>query len=386
MTLVRRLVRLLVVFVFVFVVSTPAARAADVQIPSVDRSVEMHGFVSPGFIVSTGNNYLARSKRGSFEFTEVGLNFTVPITDRLRTGIQLFARDLGPQGNYSPKVDWFYFDYRFEDWFGIRAGRVKIPFGLYNDSSDVDAARVPILLPQSIYPLNNRDALLAQTGGEVYGRLRMRGLGALEYRLYGGTIFIDPATHAAGQDIQFDVPFVVGERLLWETPLEGLRVGGTLQALRIDSVLTTPNGPLSLGLPVVLWVGSAEYAFDKLLVSAEYGRWIGRLESEAPFLRARGINERAYLMTSYRVTPWFQPGAYYSLFFENVDMRKGREASLHDVAGTLRFDVNHNWIVKLEGHFMSGTAGLDVALNDGAPLSQLQKNWAVFLAKSTVHF
>ena len=59
------------------------------------------------------------------------------------------------------------FDYRFKDWLGIRAGRVKIPFGLYNDSSDVDSARVPILLPQSLYPTLNRDFLLAQTGGQA---------------------------------------------------------------------------------------------------------------------------------------------------------------------------------------------------------------------------
>src|SRR5258708_30440695 len=29
-------------------------------------------------------------------------------------------------------------------------------------------------------------------------------------------------------------PYVTGGRLLWETPLEGLRIGGSLQALRLD--------------------------------------------------------------------------------------------------------------------------------------------------------
>src|SRR3954447_17862491 len=101
---------------------TGDADAAEVPIPTTDQHVEIHGFVSPGFIVTTGNNYLAKSKRGSFEFSEVGINFTVPITEKLRTGVQLFARDLGPTGNYSPKADWYYLDYRFDDWFGIRAG------------------------------------------------------------------------------------------------------------------------------------------------------------------------------------------------------------------------------------------------------------------------
>jgi hypothetical protein len=367
------------------------AAAADVALPATSSSVEIHGFVSPGFVVTTANNYLAKSRRGSFEFAEVGINFTVPITDRLRTGVQLFARDLGPQGNYSPKADWFYVDYRFEDYFGIRAGRVKIPFGLYNDSSDIDAARVPILLPQSLYSIQSRDFLLAQTGGEIYGRIRARGAGALEYRLYGGTIFLDLAgqTTLATPVTALDVPFVAGERLLWETPIEGLRVGGSLQALRLDASFQVPNlGPVSIGLPATLWVGSLEYALQDWLFAAEYSRWVLRLESDNPAVvpAMRAVSERTYAMASYRINDWFWPGAYYSLYYPDVEKRSGAAAVQHDVAATLRFDVNHNWLVKLEGHFMSGTAGLDSTLNDGKPLSSLEREWGVFLVKTTAHF
>ena len=42
-------------------------------------------------------------------------------------------------GNYDVKLDWFYLDYHFSDAFGIRAGRTKLPFGLYNEFADVDA-------------------------------------------------------------------------------------------------------------------------------------------------------------------------------------------------------------------------------------------------------
>jgi len=366
------------------------ARAADIPVPSSERRVEVHGFVSPGFIVSTGSNYLAKSKRGSFEFSEVGINFTVPITDKLRSGIQLFARDLGPQGNYSPKADWFYLDYRAEDWFGIRAGRVKIPFGLYNDSSDIDAARVPILLPQSIYSIQSRDFLLAQTGGEIYGRVPLKALGAFEYRLYGGTIFLDVAsqTTLSTRVTAIDVPYVVGQRLMWETPIEGLRVGGSLQALRLDADFVLANRPpISVGIPAVLSVGSVEYALHDLLLAAEYSRWVIRLESNDPTIPVmRAVSERTYGMASYRVNDWLHPGVYYSLYYPDVKDRAGRESMQHDVAMTFRFDINHNWLVKLEGHFMSGTAALDSALNDGRPREHLDRNWGVFLLKTTAHF
>src|SRR5258705_10965934 len=113
---------------------------------------QIHGFASQGFILSSGNNYLARSKSGTFEFSEIGLNFTSQPTDKLRVGVQFFAQKLGPTGDYNAKMDWFYLDYRWKDWLGFRAGRTKLPFGLYNEVNDIDQARVPILLPQSVYP------------------------------------------------------------------------------------------------------------------------------------------------------------------------------------------------------------------------------------------
>jgi hypothetical protein len=369
------------------------AVAADLGAPGESPGLEVHGFVSQGAIKSTANNYLAHSARGSFEFTEVGVNLTTQLTEKLRVGVQLFARKLGPTGDFSAKTDWFYLDYRFRDWLGLRAGRVKLPFGLYNDTSDIDAARVPILLPQSVYPIANRDFLLAQTGLELYGFINLRAAGALDYRLYAGTIFL-PVTNQPGAPFAvqaLDVPYLAGGRLLWETPLEGLRLGGSVQALRLDTTIlsTATGGTAVVSIPVVLSVGSIEYGAGDLLLSAEYSRWYVRSDSsnEAVFPASPTVvSERAYGMAAYRVRRWLAPGAYYSLLFPNVDNRTGRENVQHDVAATLRFDVNNYWLVKLEGHYMHGTAALDPVLNGGAMLSGLTRDWAVFLIKTTAYF
>lgn len=393
------------------VLAAGRAPAADVGVPGEPFSLEVHGFVSQGFIKSWDNNYLANSERGSFEFSEVGLNFTKRLTDRLRIGAQLFARDLGPLGNYSAKFDWYYLDYRFFDWLGFRAGRIKIPFGLYNEVNDVDSARVPILLPQSIYPIASRDYLLAQTGVELYGYLPLGRAGALDYRVYFGTIYIDTTSQAGKDPVIVGTianPYVGGGRLLWETPRDGLRLGGSVQALRLDATeqyspatsmelvaagVAPPgfNGTVNLKIPVVLGVASVEYAAHDLLLAAEYSQWRASYLSVAPLTlpstsaRAR-TSERMYGMASYRLRPWFSPGAYYSLFFPAMDHRTPRDAHQHDFAATLRFDINSFWIVKLEGHYMRGTAGVDPALNDNMLLSQLPDSWVVLLAKTTVFF
>jgi hypothetical protein len=380
-----------------------AAQQEEGDLESEDP-LAVHGFVSQGFLKTTKNNYLARSERGSLEFTEVGINLTKPLTHDLRVGVQLFARDLGPVGNYDARFDWLYLDYRAWDWLGFRAGRTKLPFGLYNETSDIDAARVPVLLPQSVYPASNRDYLLAQTGGELYGLVPLGAAGQLEYRLYGGTIFFSTA-EASSQIGEVSVPYIVGGRLMWLTPLEGLQLGGSFQALRLDIDYVPPpealeqlemegelpadfSGTVAAQVPAKLAVGSVEYAAHDLTLASEYSRWHVSLKSDLPALlpEATQISERAYVMASYRVAPWLVPGAYYSLYYKDISDRRGRDAYQHDVAVTVRYDINQHWLVKVEGHYMNGTAALSSALNDGTPNAELAKEWGLFLVKTTAHF
>ena len=380
-----------------------AAPAHATEDQASDASVEIHGFVSQGAIKTSHNNYLAGSKVGSLEFSEAGLNFTKALGERLRVGIQLFARDLGPIGDYKPQLDWYYLDYRVIDEFGLRVGRLKLPIGLYNETSDIDSARVPVLLPQSIYSTQSRDYFLAQTGGELYGFVSLGGAGALDYRLYGGSIFIDLPSFTAAGTTSVEIPYLYGARLMWHTPLQGLRFGGSVQDLRLDlhyqpspaALMGFPmplpmdfNGTVELRVPVTIGVLSAELAADDFLFSAEYLRQWASIESSLPslFPEEDVTSEGYYAMASYHVTTWFTPGIYYSVRYPNVDDRRGREAYQHDLALSFRYDLTQNWLLKIEGHYMSGTAGLSDELNQNRPLSTLSRDWGVLLAKTTAYF
>ena len=200
----------------------PAA-AAGLTLPGQVAELQVHGFISQGFLLTSANDYLARSSKGSFEFTELGLNFTLPATDRLTLGLQIFSHALGPVGDYRAILDWYSLDYHWRDWLGIRAGRVKVPFGLYNDSSDIDSARTAILLPQSIYPASNRDFLLAQTGGELYG---FKDLGAA-----GGVL----ASHLPGFPLQAAVAVGMGAAVVAVLRLP-------LSSVVLATILTTHAG------------------------------------------------------------------------------------------------------------------------------------------------
>src|SRR5262249_17066862 len=278
------------------------------------------------------------TKRGSFDLFEGGLTLSKQLDDRLRIGMQLLGFRHGMTGDYKAKVDWAYLDYHARDWIGVRAGRIKIPFGLYNDTADIDAADPTSLLPQSVYPFNNRDYLLAQTGAEIYGYRQLDPIGAFEYRLYGGSIYLDLPTQPGPITIlKFEVPYVVGGRLMWETPLEGLRIGASLQYLRVDTSLLDqriPAMPMQIDarIPARLYVASIEYARDDALFAAEYSRWRTEIQSSNQMVLPDSEQNviRAYGLMAYRVRPWIQPALSYSVYYPETGKDIGPSAKQHD--------------------------------------------------------
>jgi hypothetical protein len=357
---------------------------------------EVHGFASQGFLLTTGNDYLVEdSTGGSFELSEVGINYSRQLTDKLRFGMQLFAQNFGYAGSYTPQVDWFFLDYRWRDWLGFRAGRLKLPYGLFNEVNDVDSARVPVLLPQSVYPQQARTFLFAHTGAELYGFARSPVLGAIEYRLFGGTVQIDPrlvVPVGTPAELTFNVPYSFGGRLTWETPLPaflgGLRVGASYLQLHLDSQAFIPMvmGPVAIVNDSYTWLGSLEYAYRAFAMVAEYGQGHSDQRSVLPGNTIKVTGDGGYVMLSYAVAPWLQPAVYYAVEFRNVADRDGLENQQHDLTLTLRFDINAFWLVKLEGHYMVGTYGLENPLRFSPPPANPDRHWGVFLVKTTVFF
>jgi hypothetical protein len=366
-----------------------AADLGDLPTPS---AVDVHAFVSQGYIKSTGNDYLVSSMgAGSFDFSEAGINFTAQLTEKFRVGIQLFAYELGKLGQYTTSADWYYLDYHFRDSFGIRAGRLKMPLGFYGDIADVDAARVPVLLPSGVYPAINRDLLLSQTGGELYGYFRGR-LGALDYRAFGGSlqVVLPSQAGASVQVSDYAVPYVAGGRVLWETPLEGLRGGltGAFLRARVAAVLPAPTPTLNESEDLYYGIASIEYAMRDLLVQAEFAQSRAVLTTDNQILAPNRVlvSEAGYGLVAYRVSRWMEPGAYYSLAYNNRNLGAEQDDRnvQHDLAATLRFDVNSFWIVKVEGHFMHGTELINAG--NEQPVLTNPVNWGVFLVKTTGYF
>jgi hypothetical protein len=375
-------------------------------------AIQVHGFVSEGGFVSTSNDYIGRSSRGSLELFEAGINFSGEITNRLRAGIQLFARDFGDFDQSSPRVDWAFLDYQWRPYLGLRAGIIKMPFGLYNEYTDIDAARLPILMPQGVYPFRNRDVLLAHRGFALYGTAEVGGGHQLEYQAWLGTLGVpENALTLSGATLDsIDTKYVTGAQLYYYPPVDGLRVGGTWLRASIDFNITLSAENVAalimLGLvppdfdggvvisqrPDTWVVGSAEYVRGEWLFAAEYARAFKRQVTDLPMV-IPGFHEdaeRFYGMVTRRLSPWLEVGAYYSVHHRDVDDRRGRDpmkwakpwhAFQRDAAATVRFDINEHWLWKVEGHFIDGAG--DIAQAGGTPE---KRYWGLFLFRTTVTF
>jgi len=351
--------KILISILIIFVISCSTLYAVDVG------ETDIHGFISQGYIKSTENNFFADTKDGTFQFNEMGINFATWATPKLSLGIQFFASDIGDIGNDEITIDWAYADYRFKPFLGVRAGKIKTPIGLYNETRDIDSLRTCIFLPSSFYLETARETMVAIKGLGVYGELPFY----FSYQFLIGTQEIEMDS-GLGIMLQQFVPFFVEIKsfevdskhagaLLFER--SNLKLQISYDYTHISSFADVTIGAdvteSESNINVLMMQFASEYTFNDLVLSFEYGQH--RNEKDTVIYKEVG-----YVGGSNRFTDWLELGFYYSWLFTRKDNKSGKGydldygAWLKDTCVSARFDLNMNWTAKLEGHYFDGIAAL----------------------------
>jgi hypothetical protein len=378
------------------------------------QNIQFGGFASQGFIANTGNNdYLGNTSEGTFDFREYAVNGSYSI-GKFRIGAQVFGQKLGDYGDDKIKLDWAIVDYQATQWFGIRAGRVKMPRGLYNEALDLDSVRPFVLLPQSVYDARLRDFNAAFNGAMAYGNVELHSVGSLDYRLFYGKMPMSTKS-GAGDYFNNDMPYpkmtigidnVVGGSLFWNTPIKGLRAGYSFSRFKnFSSMQDLSSVP---GIPFPMMYKTAPH-YDRHLLSVEYtyGDWVFAAEAGTekadyeiafpgipPALIMHFKSKYGYASAARRVTSWLELGAYYSCSFDTQYQETLTSApmtiipDLHqsDYAVSARFDLNDHLIFKLEGHYMDGSGKLFNTPSHPQPVSTRDNSWMMLAAKITYSF
>jgi len=402
-------------------------------------AVSVHGSVSATASYSDTYNYLGNTRDNlDLNLLDVVLNGTHRFESGLRAGAQLYAYKVGDMSDVT--VDWASLDYAFTPWFGVRLGRNKTPFGLYNDSQDLDAVRTFASLPITFYPKKLRPVTSSADGLNCYGNVGLGRIGTLEYQVYVGT---KPSVHqdtplirgsdniAESTEWNFKKPSE-GGFLFWNTPLDGLRVGFSAMALPKNELLGVLGSRSQLRaeyltLPTMVdqlfgagtWDGSGHWAGTPANItnircanqvfSLEYtrARWLFAAESKLsnytggvstiPALARLGLPtttpfsayfEQYYGMATYQATDRVGLGLYYS--YENVARKTPGSSSdptqyTKDWAAAVSYAVNNAWILKVEGHLMNGRS-LVWSAGDDNRTSGTGNAWTYLVVKSTFSF
>jgi hypothetical protein len=319
---------------------------------------------------SDQNNYLTmNTSKGSFAMTDGGANISARLTDKFRVGAQVYARNIGDLGKYHLQLDWGYADYKFKDSFGVRAGKIKTALGLLNDTQDMEFLQTWALLPQSVYPLDLRSNTIAHAGVDIYGQIGLRKAGNLMYTAYYGSITNDKRSGVyysaadKGYPITSYSGTTTGGDLRWNTPLQGLMLGGSWADTKADIKILI-SGPGNLYL-----TGASE----PQRLSAFYGdfargRWhfSGELRKKRQIFTAiiPGLGPKSYsnlgdrgkfVTAAFRVSKFLEVGAYHSRFYVDTPINPNPAAAhMFDQTITARFDINKWWNIKVEEHFIRG--------------------------------
>ena len=385
----------------------------------ISEKIQLNGFISQGYIYSTHNDFIPQaSEYGSYEFSEAGLTFSVDVSEKLRLGFQLLARDFGPSGNYRIFLDWGFADYRFSKAFGIRVGKIKAPLGFYNEVRDTDPLFPMVILPQSIYDEAFRPVFIAYSGIGIYGKLNI-GAGELNYHLFSGSVdhpgdapYLMQIRNAVNRGIAqtgmsmsplvMDTQLFYGGRLIWNTPINGLRLGGSyafLKAKYHGSLSIPMSSPVEVFGSMKLkkfFLLSGEWAIGNFTLTTEYMELPPLIHLDLfgqNILLTEETQQGWYIMGSYVFADRMTLYAYYDRFLSDKDDPEGNNTALmglenffgwqKDMVLGARYDINFNWTVKVEYHFIDGVAKSAVFFPS---LLNTKQKWNMLALKMSYNF
>jgi hypothetical protein len=371
-------------------------------------NVQVGGFFSQGWLDSTNNNFPTTDNGGTFDFREEGFNVSTTIGSHLRIGAQVFAQRLGDIGGDQVKLDWADADYNFASWFGLRAGRVKFPKGLYGEALDLDMVRPFVFLPSAIYSPILRDFSSSFNGGMAYGTVNVGKKNSFDYEIFYGFIPMTPnegvanfyntaGLYAPPGLTQIKMNSTTGGQLTWNTPIEGLKA---VYSYSFFGDLRT-DGPFAAYPPVNLHTNidrftystwSAEYLRGDWTFAAEYQKNSGNITYEAPPVLGVVGNTVGwtgwYVSAARRLSSKWEVGSYFGSLHDGESTTPGNLPSQfqHDLAMSVRYDISEHAIIKLEWHDINGTYQTFNTTQIPNPADKLKNNTQLIAVKTTLFF
>lgn len=351
--------------------------------------VQIHGFLTQSFFHTSDNNVFGQSDDGiSPGLTEIGLNASYQPIDRLRFAAQGLYRRAGDIDRGSVKLDYGLADLTFFNYdkglLGIRAGRVKIPFGLYNETRDVAFTHPTILLPQGIYFDRSRSLLVSADGGSFYAD-HQTDYGNFSFKFVyavplGNNKEIRSTILGPTAMGEFEAQPAIATQLNYEINGGEYVFAISYMDLELNYHPLVFDRFLAGKTHIQPLMFSAQYNGEKFTLTGEYDyRWNQVKEYGAFYPDSNYITESWYLQGSYQLFSQLQATLRYDVIYMDKDDRNGSRAVsfglpnhigyANDWMFGLRLDISTSWMLRAEYHRVHGTSWISQADNPDRDLT-----------------
>jgi hypothetical protein len=381
---------------------------AFAAIPLGENSrVQIGGFFSQGYLYASDNNYPTVDKGGTWDFREMAFNASTTFGSHLRVGAQGFAQKLGSLGGDRVILDWAVADYNFNPAFGIRAGRVKYPKGLYGEALDLDVVRPFVFLPNAVYNPIMRDFSASFDGAMIYGSFNL-GRSSIDYKAFYGDIPMNPrmgvaefynnaGIYTASGVSAMAMDSVMGGQLSWSTPVSGLKFlysYSSYRNLNTDGpFVAVPALNAHSNIARFSWnTVSAEYVRGDWSFAAEFQRSGGDFGYSVPPIVPLDVSSVGwdgwYVSGARRFLTKWEVGAYYGYLKNRYPSATAADFTKHqaDYCVAVRYDISEHVLVKVEGHYIDGTYQTFNTSRIPNPKATLSEDNTVFAVKTTFSF
>ena len=361
-------------------------------------NLQMHGFLSQGWVWTSDNDFFGDSQDGSFDYTELGVNASWHIPDNLLFSGQILSRRAGQGDDGDLQIDYAFVDYGlpFDELgrAGVRVGRVKNAFGFYNQTRDVIFTRPGILLPQSVYFDRTRDLSLSSDGLYLYAE-KFTESGGFYLDIGAGQVQVgeqelETATFATEVPGEFDSDVSYVARLLYESPGAAFRAALSYARVELDYQPASQFDLLPGTLQFEPWIASLQYNTEYWSLTGEYGRRKIRLADFGSPIDTDFTSEYYYLQANYRITPEWDVMVRYDNLIADVNDPDGSRFAETNPFGLPSYGqfardwtLGLNWspmsdlTVRTEFHHIDGTGWIPTL--DNTDPTRLERRWNMVL-------
>lgn len=238
-----------------------------------DDRFTLHGFGNQDYSKSSANSFEQSGGPGTWDNNFLGLVTSVKISDESKLWAQLQANT-----TETVRFTWMFVDYQLSDNLNVHVGRVKFPWGIYNEYIDTRGLQMSVGKPLA-YSLEADLAYDAYDGAGVDYTVSLGGSGTLLVQGFYGNIFTAPnPVYNPPYPDQFQMGnleaitndhHVIGGKLTWETPVEGLRFLVSANQTRVETTADNGQIPNQQG-EENRYILSADYTTDRIDLKSEY--------------------------------------------------------------------------------------------------------------------